>query len=267
MAKPTPRCLFVRHGQTEWSKSGQYTSITDLPLTSYGTWQMRRTGTILFGTEYIKPESITYVFTSPRRRARDTVDLVLESLRDDQRANVKIVVDDDLREFEYGDYEGLKTGEILELRKSRGLDKERPWSIWRDGCENGETSEQVGLRLSRVIARIQKIHATSFEKGEPCDVLCFAHGHTLRYFAALWFRLGIEADLPADAPPYEKSYDDDSVENVEISKYRYLQENPNFLLDAGGVGVLSYAHNKLSEPALDLAGTFIIPPEQQSQHD
>lgn len=267
MKAPTPRCLFVRHGQTEWSKSGQYTSVTDLSLTQFGVNQMRRTGKILFSTEFVKAESLTYIFTSPRKRALQTVELVLESLTPEQRASIRIVVDNDLREFEYGDYEGLKTADIIKLRASRGLDKDKPWSIWRDGCENGESTREVGLRLSRVIARIQNVHRKALEQGKACDVMLFAHGHTLRYFAGLWFKLGHEAPVDSSCKPYVKSYDDDTVEPVEIDKYRYLLDNPNFLLDAGGVGVLSYAHHNIDEPALDLAGAFVIPPDEESQHD
>jgi probable phosphoglycerate mutase len=241
--------------------------VTDLPLTDFGVNQMRRTGKILFSTEFVKAENLKYIFTSPRKRALQTVDLVLESLTAEQRAHVKVVVDNDLREFEYGDYEGLLTKQIIALRQERGLDKERAWSIWRDGCENGESTREVGLRLSRVIARIQNIHKKAIDAGEACDIMLFAHGHTLRYFAGLWFKLGHEAPTDDSTAPYIKSYEDETMEPVEIGKYRYLLENPNFLLDAGGVGVLSYAHHSLDEPALDLAGAFVIPPEEESQHD
>lgn len=167
MPSLTPRCIIVRHGQTEWSKSGQYTGLTDLPLTPYGEGQMLRTGESVFrNNQFLNPDNITYIFTSPRLRARQTVDLVLKPLSDEQRAKIRVVVDDDLREWEYGDYEGMLTREIIELRKSRGLDKERPWNIWRDGCENGETTQQIGLRLSRVIARTRTCTASTRVRAE-----------------------------------------------------------------------------------------------------
>lgn len=226
---------------------------------------MRRTGQALFSTGFVKPEHITYILTSPRKRALQTIELILESLDPEVRKNIQIVIDNDLREWEYGDYEGLLTAEIVAKRAAKGLDKERPWLIWRDGCENGESSKQVGLRLSRVIARIQKIHGNSIEQNKPSDVLVFAHGHTLRYFAALWFKLGlVEEPVTSSTPKYVKSYENDEIEPVEIDTYRYLDTNPNFILDAGGVGVLSYAHHNVEEPSLCLAGAFVVPPEEQS---
>lgn len=259
---PTPRTIFIRHGQTEWSKSGQYTSITDLPLTDFGVGQMRRTGNALFSTGFINPDHLNYIFTSPRKRAIQTLNLMLESLPEDIKKNIRIVVDNDLREWDYGDYEGLTSSQIKALRAKRGLEIADKWEIWKDGCENGEKSEQVGLRLSRVIARIQNVHRRYIRENKPCDVLVFAHGHTLRYFAGLWFKLGVEVPIDSNVPKYVKSYEDDTVEPVEIESYRYLKENPNFILDAGGVGVLSYAHHNCDEPALLLAGAFVVPPEE-----
>lgn len=264
---PTPRCIVVRHGQTEWSKSGQYTGLTDLSLTEYGVGQMRRTAASVFSNKFIDPDTITYVFTSPRTRARQTVDLMLEPLTEEQRSRIRIVVDEDLREWEYGDYEGLLTHEIVALRKSRGLDQERPWNIWRDGCENGETTKQIGLRLSRAIARIQNLHREHQAKGIASDIMVFAHGHALRYFAGLWFMPCAEkACETAEERAQPKTYDDETVPYVALNKYKYLDYNPNFLLDAGGIGVLSYSHHNIDEPALALAGAFVSPPEEESQH-
>lgn len=264
---PTPRCVIVRHGQTEWSKSGQYTGLTDLPLTPYGVGQMKRTASSIYANNFIDPTHITYVFTSPRTRARQTVELMLAPLTAEQRSKIKVVVDDDLREWEYGDYEGLLTHEIIELRKSRGLDQERPWNIWRDGCENGETTQEIGLRLSRALARIQNLHRQHQAQGIASDVMVFAHGHALRYFAALWFTPGVIKNCETEHEKAQpKSYDDDSVPYVALDKYKYLNDNPNFLLDAGGIGVLSYSHHNIDEPALALAGAFVPPPEEESQH-
>ncbi|SCW03241.1 LAFE_0G06106g1_1 [Lachancea fermentati] len=262
---PTPRCIIVRHGQTEWSKSGQYTGLTDLPLTEYGVGQMKRTGQSIFRNKFIDPTHITYIFSSPRKRARQTVDLVLETLPQEQKDRIRIVIDEDLREWEYGDYEGLLTSQIVELRKSRGLDKERPWNIWRDGCEGGESTEEFGLRLSRAIARIQNLHKQHQKEGIASDIMVFAHGHALRYFAALWFKLGVEKECDGKQPQ-PPTYKDDTVPYVPLKTYRHLVDNPNFLLDAGGIGVLSYAHHNIDEPALALAGAFVPPPEEESQH-
>lgn len=253
---PTARTIIIRHGQTEWSKSGQYTSFTDLSLTEFGVQQMKKTGIELFkNTNFLEADNLKYIITSPRKRALQTISYILECLTEEERSKIRVVIDEDLREWEYGDYEGLLTSEIIELRKSRGLDKEKPWLIWRDGCENGESSKAVGIRLSRCIKRIQNLQKDSLLRKEANDILVFAHGHTLRYFAGLWFGLGV--DIPSeDVTPYEKSFNEDSIDVVEPETLQYLNQNPNFLLEAGGVGVLSYAHGNINEPALSLSGIY-----------
>lgn len=232
---PTPRVIFIRHGQTEWSKSGQYTSITDLELTPFGVKQMRNTGRHLIGkTAYqlIKPENLTHVFTSPRRRATQTVDLLLEHLDETIKANINVIEANDIREWEYGKYEGLLTKQIIESRESRGLGSD--WNIWRDGCEDGESHPQVQQRIDRVIANIRAIHANALKNNIASDILVVGHGHILRCFAARW--VGKEINV-----------------------------NPQFMLDAGGVGVLSYQHHSIEEPALFLAGAFTVPVEEESR--
>ncbi|CCC68876.1 hypothetical protein NCAS_0B07920 [Naumovozyma castellii] len=269
MGVVTPRCIIVRHGQTAWSKSGQYTGSTDIPLTEFGVQQMLKTGESLFrNNQFLNPDHITYIFTSPRTRARQTIELVLKPLTEEQRSKIRVIVDEDIREWEYGDYEGLLTHEIIKLRKSRGLDVEKPWNIWRDGCENGETTQEFGLRLSRAIARIQNLHRKHQKEGIPSDIMVFAHGHALRYFAALWFKLGVEKKCEEDWELSDlESYEDETVPYVKLEKYRHLIDNPNFLLDAGGIGVLSYSHHNIDEPALALAGPYLTPAEEESYHE
>lgn len=236
MAKaPTPRVIFVRHGQTEWSKSGQYTSITDLELTDFGVKQMANTGKHLIGSspyQLVKPAHLKRVITSPRTRAQQTVKLLLQDVDDVTKSNIPIDIEEDIREWEYGDYEGLLTEQIKELRGSRGLSTD--WNIWRDGCENGEVNGQVKARLDGVISKIRTIHKKALDDNEPCDIIVVGHGHILRCFAARW--VGKEIDV-----------------------------NPQFMLDAGGVGVLSYQHHNIDEPALFLAGAFVVPVEEQSE--
>lgn len=230
---PTPRVIFVRHGQTEWSKLGQYTSITDLALTPFGVVQMRNTGKALIGQsplQIVKPASLKLVVTSPRLRAKQTVELLLESVDAESKSKIEIREDNDIREWEYGDYEGLLTKQILALREERGLGSE--WEIWLHGCENGENYEQVTQRVDLAIERIREVHQKAFENNEACDVLVVGHGHILRCFAARWVGKAI---------------------NV----------NPQFMLDAGGVGVLSYQHHNIAEPALFLAGAFAVPAEEE----
>ncbi|KAL6947666.1 hypothetical protein ACO0RG_000242 [Hanseniaspora osmophila] len=271
----TPRCIVVRHGQTEWSKNGNFTGVSDIPLTQYGISQVHATANALFedpeAPTYLDPNHVTYIFTSPRSRATHTKDIFLEHIPEKHRSQIKVIVDDDLREWEYGDYEGKLTHEIIALRKSRGLDQEKPWNIWRDGCENGETTEQVGCRLSHVIARIQHIHSIHLNQNKPCDILVFAHGHTLRYFSSLWFMSMFSSGIVQNKlvstnfkpqtnyvgfQNITKEEAERDVPFVALEKFYYLNDNPWFMLDAGGVAALSYSHNKISEPSLMLSGIF-----------
>jgi probable phosphoglycerate mutase len=150
------RILLVRHGQTEWSASGRHTSTTDLPLTDTGRAAARRLGERLAGRDF------ALVLSSPRRRARETCEL----------AGLQPQLDEDLSEWDYGDYEGRTTPEIR---------AERPdWSLWEDGAPGGETAEQVGVRADRVIERALAAGG---------DVALFAHGHILRVLGARWLEL------------------------------------------------------------------------------
>lgn len=237
MAKShTPRCILIRHGQTEWSKSGQYTSITDLSLTPYGIKQITKTSEKLISSNgknetLINSNDIRLIITSPRKRAIETKDLLIQNVPKEIKANIKVEIDDDIREWEYGDYEGLLTSEIKELRRKHGLES-KDWNIWEYGCENGEVAEQVTVRIDRIIEKIQKIHETYLNDEENCDILIIAHGHILRCFAARWIGLPIN-------------------------------KNPKFMLDAGGVCVLSYQHHNINEPAMFLTGAFTVPVEEE----
>ena len=231
-----PRVIFVRHGQTEWSKSGQHTSVTDLDLTAFGEMQMRKTGECLIGpsaTNMIRPQNITKIFSSPRRRAKHTTELLLESVPSEIRDKIPIEYDDDIREWDYGEYEGKKTAAIRQSRLERGLDTcDRPWLIWRDGCEGGEDYKQVTERVDRFINKVKLIHVKALEDCEPSDIIVVAHGHILRCLVARW---------------------------VE----REIDHDPKLMLDAGGVGVLSYQHHNIHEPAIYLSGAFTVPVEEQ----
>ena len=122
-------------GETEWSKSGRFTGITELELTENGIKQVLGTGKILVGTgKLIDPTKLTHIFISPRRRAQKTYDLLFNDIGEKTKVNTT----DELAEWDYGKYEGLLTQEIRDRRKSQGLDQESPWDIWRDGCEDGE---------------------------------------------------------------------------------------------------------------------------------
>ncbi|WP_067436841.1 histidine phosphatase family protein [Nocardioides jensenii] len=147
----------VRHGETEWSRSGRHTSVTDLDLTAHGVEVARGLGGRLAGTRFDQ------VLTSPRKRARCTAELA--GFPDAE-------LDDDLVEWEYGDYEGVTTAEIR--RTSPG------WTVWTHPVPGGETADQVGSRLDRVVGRALAVRGRT---------LVFAHGHSLRVLAARWLGL------------------------------------------------------------------------------
>jgi probable phosphoglycerate mutase len=149
----------VRHGETEWSLSGAHTGRTDIPLTAAGREKAAAVG------RYLASRKFAGVLVSPLQRARETSRLA---------GYENAQIDPDLREWDYGDYEGRTTSQIQ---------AERPgWTLWSDGVPNGETAAQVGARAERVIARALAV------EGEG-DVVLFAHGHILRVLAASWLGL------------------------------------------------------------------------------
>jgi broad specificity phosphatase PhoE len=154
-----PVIYLARHGETAWSLAGQHTGLTDLPLTGRGERNARRLGERLRGLIFAK------VFTSPLQRASRTCELA--------GFGTAAEIDRDLVEWNYGQYEGRRTAEIL---------TERPdWDLFRDGCPGGETPDQVGARADRVMSRVRAIRG---------DILLFSSGHLLRVLAARW--LGLE---------------------------------------------------------------------------
>jgi broad specificity phosphatase PhoE len=156
------RVFAIRHGETAWSLSGQHTGTTDIPLTDNGRRLAERLRPVL------AKETFSLVLVSPLQRARETC--ALAGLGD------AAVIERDLMEWNYGEYEGLTTKQIHETRPG--------WLIFRDGGLGGESPEQVGDRVDRVIARARAA------KG---DVALFAHGHVLRALVARWI------ELPASA--------------------------------------------------------------------
>jgi probable phosphoglycerate mutase len=148
----------IRHGETEWSLNGRHTGITDIPLTDNG----RRLATLL------RPALARYTFArvlvSPLQRARETCEL--------SGLAGAAIADPDLVEWDYGKYEGLTPKQIHEAAPG--------WLIFRDGCPGGESPDQVGARVDRVIARARAVEG---------DVVLFAHGHVLRVLGARWLGL------------------------------------------------------------------------------
>jgi probable phosphoglycerate mutase len=148
----------IRHGETEWSLNGRHTGTTDIPLTNNG----RRLAELL--RPALARESFALVLVSPLQRARETCELA--------GLGGAAVRDADLVEWNYGEYEGLTPKQIHEAAPG--------WLIFRDGCPAGETPEQVGARVDRVIGRARAIEG---------NVALFAHGHVLRVLVARWLGL------------------------------------------------------------------------------
>ncbi len=150
-----PLVYLARHGETEWSKSGQHTGRTDIALTAKGEADAKKIGARLAGIQF------SHVFSSPLQRAHRTAEL----------AGYAPAVEPGLLEWNYGDYEGLKTAEIR---------KNRPgWDLFQDGCPGGESVNEVCERVDQLVERL---------KGLGGNVVLFAHGHILRVLAARWVR-------------------------------------------------------------------------------
>ena len=150
--------VLVRHGETEWSRGGRHTGRTDVGLTEHGREQAAGVGAAL------RDRHFALVLTSPLGRALETCRIAGFGDRAVQR--------DELMEWDYGAYEGRTTSEVRE---------ERPgWTLWRDGVSEGETVEQVGERVDRVLDDLRPLDG---------DALLFAHGHVLRVLTARWLEL------------------------------------------------------------------------------
>ncbi|MFJ3382544.1 MULTISPECIES: histidine phosphatase family protein [unclassified Curtobacterium] len=156
--------VLVRHGETEWSKSGQHTGRTDIPLTENGIEQAERAG------RYLADRDFALALSSPLQRARDTAALI----------GVDPELDEDLYEWDYGAYEGLTTPQIKVQRHG-------PWDLWTDGVPEGDTpgesAAEVRVRAERVLNRARPVLA------EGQDAVFVAHGHVLRAIGAAWIRL------------------------------------------------------------------------------
>ena len=159
MSNPLPIVYLARHGETAWTISGQHTGLTDLPLTQRGERNALRLG------ERLKELAFKAVLRSPLQRVARTCELA---------GFGKVAqVESDLVEWNYGDYEGLRSAEIHTQRPG--------WQLFRDGCPGGESPGQVGERVDRIIRRTRSF---------PGNVLIFSSGHFLRVLAARW--LGLE---------------------------------------------------------------------------
>jgi broad specificity phosphatase PhoE len=160
-----PEIFLARHGETEWSLSGQHTGTSDIPLTDNGRRHAKALGDRLAGREFAA------VFTSPLSRASDTCKLA--GLGD------QAVVREELLEWDYGEYEGRTTADIRETVPG--------WTVWSHETPGGETPEEVGARCDALIEDLLQIEG---------NVACFGHGHLLRVLGARW--MGIPPEKGAN---------------------------------------------------------------------
>ncbi|KAF2125638.1 putative phosphoglycerate mutase [Dothidotthia symphoricarpi CBS 119687] len=163
----------------------------------------------------LDPCSLVHVFVSPRVRAVQTFELLLPA---SCGVVTEVTYTDELTEWNYGNYEGLKDQEIRVSRKNSGLDKHSEWDIWSDGCEGGESKQQVTGRLDRLISQIKEIQKPYMRGEKPADVLLVAHGLILRCFLKRW--LGCSINDPLE-----------------------------MILAPGAIAVLSYKKNDVNKPA------------------
>jgi broad specificity phosphatase PhoE len=163
MSEELPIVYLARHGETAWSLTGQHTGLTDLPLTERGERNARQLGERLRGLTFAK------VYTSPLQRAARTCELA--------GFGAVAEVDRDLVEWDYGQYEGLRTAEIRE--------KHPDWLLFRDGCPGGESPAQASARADRVVSRLRAVSG---------DVLLFSSGHFIRVLATRWIGLEVTAN-------------------------------------------------------------------------
>jgi probable phosphoglycerate mutase len=159
------RVFLLRHGETEWSRSGKHTGRTDVPLTERGRELATAAGRVVAGLRDATPPAL--VLTSPRSRAQDTARLA--GLRIDR-------VDERLAEWDYGEYEGRTTPEIRETVPG--------WTVWTHPCPGGESADEVGRRADGVLAHA----AEALDRG---DVVLVGHGHFSRALLARWIGLPV----------------------------------------------------------------------------
>ena len=190
MQNDLPRLFVVRHGETEWSLSGQHSGRADIPLTPNGEAEARRLG------ERIRGIAFQYVLISPLLRARQTCQFA--GLAD------KAEAEPDLIEWDNGDYQGRTHKEIESVRPG--------WELFRDGCPNGESPQQISDRVDRLISRLVKLHG---------NVALFTHGHLGRVLGARWIGLAVEL-----------------AERLQ--------------LDTASLSILSYQHNQALQRAISL---------------
>lgn len=193
-----PRLYLVRHGETEWSRSGQHTGKTDIPLTAYGEEQA---GAL---ASWLRQISFTGVLTSPRQRARITCALAgLDGCAE---------IDPDLAEWDYGDYEGLRSDKIREQRPG--------WTVFRDGCPNGETPGAISDRADLLITRLLAMTG---------NVALFSHGQFGAVLAARWIGLPVIEAQHLLLEPASLSILGNNPSHPEVRMISLWNASPNHL--------------------------------------
>ncbi|EIN14076.1 phosphoglycerate mutase-like protein [Punctularia strigosozonata HHB-11173 SS5] len=212
--RPLPRLILIRHGETEWSINGRHTGVTDIPLTPRGEATiLQRREQIVGPGKLIDPANLCTVFVSPRQRAHKTFHLLFDHLPELPKHELTPTV----REWDYGDYEGLDPEGIKAVRPPGAP----TWDIWQDGCPGGESVADMTCRADDVISKVREYHRAWKEEGKGSrDVVICAHGHFNRVLIARWM------NMP-------------------------LCLGTHFNFEPSGVAVLSYNHNNLAEPALN----------------
>jgi len=215
--REVPRLFLIRHGQTEWSQNGRHTGRSDIPLTPKGEEIILSHNKQIVGDDkLIKPTNLTKVLVSPRQRAQKTFHLLFSSLPAD--CLPAYTTDEDVREWDYGDYEGLTSGQIREIAPA--------WDIWTDGCPGGESVQDITTRIDRVIGQVRQWHKEWYEEGKGGrDCMIVAHAHYLRSLVSRWVEFPIKLGT-------------------------------HFNIEPAGVTILTYNHSSLDEPALTALNLF-----------
>ncbi|KAG9314253.1 histidine phosphatase superfamily [Chiua virens] len=186
------------------------TGRSDIPLTPRGERQVKERAPIIVGEgRPLDPKNLGIVFVSPRIRAHKTFHLLFEHLPEVPQHELT----EEVREWDYGEFEGLFKEEILARKPG--------WDIWKDGCPGGESVDDMRTRVDNMIAKVHEYHRQYFEEGKGSrDVLIVAHGHFNRVFISRWINFSLELGT-------------------------------HFNVEPGGVSVLSYNHKALDEPSLN----------------
>jgi len=260
MTPRMPRVIVIRHGETEWSLSGQHTGLSDIPLTARGEERTENLRKQIVGPgKLLDPAHISHVFVSPRQRAQKTFRLVFDAVEDDSKLPASWTTTDQVREWDYGVCEGLTTSGI---RSKLG----QSWEIYNDGCPEGDSASSMTARVDKVIVLIKSLHMAYYSHipGSPCDdkkdgiqaesqghleshgngigeseaeemvqnvierahkgqggdVVIFSHGHFSKCFLARW------ADLP-------------------------IKNGRAFVTGAGSVQLCGYQHHMLEETGIE----------------